>query len=466
MLLAVYILVTVLLALSVLYRKNDRMLKAACGVFYVLQGAFAVWMLCGNIDTVLLEYFRLDRVGVLFYVILALVSPIVYRYSLWYLDKEQFREKSIYHSLLMLLCMSMACVYFSNNAAVTWIFLEATTICTAGLIYHRRTKMSLEATWKYIFVCSVGISMAYLGVLLFGGMAPGTGLNYEGLASSLSGANPLYLKIAFLFILAGYSCKMEIFPLYSIGVDGNLAAPAPASALISTGLVNAGFIAVFRIYKIMAGTPVFEWVRSVMIIAGIASVLVGALFMRRTRHYKRFLAYSTVENMGIAVIGLGIGGLGVYAALFHLVGHSLLKSSMFLQMAQAGKIYGNYQVKKMNGYININRRGAVLLLLAAILMLGFPPSPLFISELLIFKQMLVNGQYWLLALTVLGLCIVIYNIGRNIIRMCYNSSNRKISERKVAWGLVVPVIVLLSLSVVLGIWQPGWLVDWIEIIVN
>lgn len=464
--LAAYVICSVLLSLLVFYRRKDRVLRAACGGFYTLQAAFAVWILCGNVDSVQLEYFRFDRIGILFFMLLALVSPIVYRYSRWYLDSESRREKSIYHSLLMLLCASITCVYFSQNLAVTWIFIEATTICTAGLIYHRRTKMSLEATWKYIFVCSVGISVAYLGILLFGGMTTGGDLNYSGLAVSLSEANPLFLKIAFLFILTGYSCKLEIFPLYNIGVDGNFSAPSPASALISTGLVNAGFIAVFRVYRIMSVTPVFGWVRSVLVIAGILSILVGALFMHRTTHYKRFLAYSTVENMGIVAVGLGIGGLGVYAAIFHAAGHALLKSSMFLQIAQAGKIYGNYQLKRMGGYMDVNRRGAVLLLITAVLMLGFPPSPLFISELLIFKQMVADGEYLLLAVTVLGLCIVMYNIGRNIIRLCYNPSKRKIERHDISWGLIVPVIMLLALSVAAGIWQPELLAEWLGIMVN
>lgn len=461
-----YIICAVVLSALAFLGKKGNLLKIACGSFYVLQAALAVWILCGNVDSEQLEYFRFDRTGTLFFVLLALVSPIVYKYSKWYLDVESDRVTGIYHTLMILLCVSMTCVYFSQNMAVTWIFIEGTTVCTAGIIYHRRTKVSLEATWKYIFVCSVGVSMAYLGILLFGGMTSGSDLSYDSLAVSLSGANPLFLRMAFLFILAGYSCKLEIFPLYNIGVDGNFSAPSPASALISTGLVNAGFVAVFRVYNVMSATPVFDWTKSVLVVAGALSVVVGALFMRRTTHFKRFFAYSTVENMGIAAIGLGIGGMGVYAALFHVAGHSLLKSSAFMQISQVGKIYGSYQIRKIGDYMKVNSRGAVLLLLTAILMLGFPPSPLFISELLIFKQMIANGQYLLLAVTVLGLCIVIYNIGRNIIRFCYNPVKHKLKSNHMPWVLVVPVVVLLSVSVFFGIWQPEFLVEWLEVIVK
>ena len=126
-----------------------------------------------------------------------------------------------------------------------------------------------------------------------------------------------------------------------MGVDANFAAPAPASALISTGLVNAGFLALLRVYKLLAETEVFPWVKSVLLLVGVLSLVVGALFLRRTNNYKRFLSYSTVENMGIAAIGLGIGGIGVWAAVFHVVCHTLIKSSLFLQIAVVRQGYGN-----------------------------------------------------------------------------------------------------------------------------
>ena len=148
---------------------------------------------------------------------------------------------------MMLLTTAITGVYFANNIAITWILLEATTLCGAGILYYRRSKPTLEATWKYLFVCSTGIAIAYLGILLLCAAAENSSLNYAELKDLIVHGNPLYLKVAFILILTGYSCKMEIFPLYTIGVDANFAAPAPASAMISTGLVNAGFLAIFRI---------------------------------------------------------------------------------------------------------------------------------------------------------------------------------------------------------------------------
>ena len=338
---------------------------------------------------------------------------------------------------------------------MTWIFLEATTLCAAGIIYHRRTAQTLEATWKYIFVCSTGIAMAYLGILLLCSVAEGGSLSYGALAERLRTGNPLYLKIAFLLILSGYSCKMEIFPLYTIGVDANFAAPSPASALISTGLVNAGFLAIFRVYRLMAETDIFGWVRSVLLIVGLLSLAIGALFLRRTNNYKRFLSYSTVENMGIVAIGLGIGGIGVWAALFHAVCHTLVKSSLFLQMAVVRQVYNGYRINRLGDYLSINKVGAVGLLLGTVVVLAFPPSPLFLSELMVFRGIFAAGKWWLALVMLLLLCIVVYSICARIIKLCYQPNQDELHPSRADRALSWSALALLIAAMVLGLWQPA-----------
>jgi len=270
------------------------------------------------------------------------------------------------------------------------------------------------------------------------------------------------LKVAFLLILTGYSCKMEIFPLYTIGVDANFAAPAPASALLSTGLVNAGFLAIFRVYRLFAETEVFEWIRHVMIIIGVMSLIVGALFLRRTNNYKRFLSYSTVENMGIVAIGLGIGGIGVWAALFHVICHTLIKSSLFLQIAVVRQIYNGYRINRIGDYININKVGAIGIIAGIVMVLAFPPSPLFVSELMILSQTITSGGWWLAAIILLLLCIVIYSVCQRMIRLCYHPNQDELHLSNINRRLSYSAFVLLLGAIVLGLWQPQSLVALID----
>ncbi len=457
-----YFILSIAIAAATFLLRNERQCFAVGVAFYAVQIAFALQIIFGGLyETSSAAVFTFDAAGVLFYVLLTVVSAYAYFHSEAYMKGGDIRPTRIYSGLMMLLTTAITGVYFANNIAVTWILLETTTLCSAGIIYHRRTTKTLEAAWKYLFVCSTGIAVAYLGILLLCAATNCESLSYEAVANAAATANPLYLKTAFLLILCGYSCKAELFPLYTVGVDANFAAPSPASALISTGLVNAGFLAIFRIYKSLAGSEVFPWVRNVLLLTGILSLVIGALFLRRTNNYKRFLSYSTVENMGIAIIGLGIGGIGVWAAIFHVACHTLIKSSLFLQMAVVRQIYDGYRINRIGDYIRINPTGAVGLIAGMVVLMAFPPSPLFISELMILKQTISVNNWWIVAAMILLICIVIYSFCSRMIRLCYQSNQDKLhpskSDRALSWS----ALTLLIVAMVLGIWRPEILTEFI-----
>lgn len=454
-----YLLISILLALLPLAARDERRILSAGIGFYAAQAAFAAWILLRGYGESSALLFRFDAAGTLFFLLLVVVSAFAFFHSESYLRDDDLPRKRLYAALLMLLTVAIAGVYFADNMAMTWVFLEATTLCSAGIVYHRRTAEALEAAWKYVFVCSTGIAMAYLGILLLASATRCESLSYEAVAAAAAGSNPLYLKTAFLLILCGYSCKIELFPLYPVGVDANYAAPSPASALISTGLVNAGFLALLRVYKTLAQTDVFPWVRAVLLLTGILSLAVGALFLRRTNDYKRFLSYSTVENMGIAAIGLGIGGAGVWAALFHVVCHTLVKSSLFLQMAVVRQIYDSYRINRIGDYMRVNRVGAVGLLAGMVVLLAFPPSPLFLSELSILGEVIAAGKWWVVAAMLLLICIVIYSVCVRLVRLCYQPTQERphpsTSDRRLSWS----ALSLLLLAMILGLWQPDALCE-------
>ena len=461
-----YIVAAIALAAMTGLARSRRLVVSFASVFFVMQAAFAVWSVTAGAGVQSAQFFTFDATGTLFMVLMAIVSPFAFVHSFDYLRDNNLPEFRLYNMLMVLLCTAVSAVYFANNIAVTWIFLEATTICAAGIIYHRRSPETLEATWKYIFVCSTGIAMAYLGVLTLSSAAHEGSLSYESLREAVEHCNPLYLKIAFLLVLAGYSCKMEIFPLYTIGVDANFAAPAPAASLISTVLVNAGFVAILRVYRLMAASVVFEWVQSVLVLAGVVSLVIGALFLRRTNNYKRFLSYSTVENMGIAAIGLGIGGIGVWAAVFHVVCHSLIKSSLFLQIGIVRHIYNGYRINRIGDYININKVGAIGLMVGMVVILAFPPSPLFISELMILSETITAGDWWLTALMMLLMCIVIYSVCHRVIKLCYQPNQDELHISNINRRLSYSALVLMLGAIVIGLWQPAPLKAIIDTIVN
>ena len=464
-----YIIVSLLIAIAPLASRSERVTNLIASLFALVQVAsVALLFVFDRFDTALLTIFRADTLAVVFHVLMiaVLIFSLIHSSSYLRAEKVTTRSYNAYNTLLMLLALSITCVYYSYNLAMTWVFLELTTICSAGIIYHREFEQSLEATWKYIFVCSTGIAMAYLGILLLSTVAVEGTLDYAALKSVISEGNPLYLKLAFLLIVIGYSCKMEVFPLYTVGVDANFAAPAPASAFISTALVNAGFVSIMRIYTLYASSEVFAWARNVLILIGILSLAVGAMFLRRTNNYKRFLSYSTVENMGIVAIGMGIGGVALWAAVFHVMCHTFIKSSMFYHVGVMRHIYDSYSINRIGNYMNINRIGAIGLIVGTLLLLAFPPSPLFVTEVMLFSEIATQGRWWLLILMVVLMCVVLYAIWSRSLRLNYHSNQDELHLSEVNRRLSYSASVLLIVAIVVGIWQPAELMDIIDSIVN
>ena len=462
----IFFIIWLTIGASAFLARSRRTIHMLCATYLTAHAMFAGLLIGGKYLSTSGSFFSFDEAGTLFYLLLVVVAIFIFIHSEAYLKRDDIGNYRRYFALLMLLTTAITGVYFANNIAVTWILLETTTLCGAGILYYRRSEAAIEATWKYLFVCSTGIAIAYLGILLLCAAASNSSLNYEDLQMLIINGNPLYLKAAFLLVLTGYSCKMEIFPLYTIGVDANFAAPAPASALLSTGLVNAGFLAIFRVYKLFAHTPLMAWVQNVMLIIGIVSLVVGALFLRRTNNYKRFLSSSTVENMGIVAIGLGIGGVGVWAAVFHVICHSFIKSSLFLHIAIVRQVYDGYRINRIGDYININKVGAIGLIVGMVAILAFPPSPLFISELMIMSEALASGAWWIIAIMVVLLCIVIFTVCHRFIKLCYQPNQDELHLSNIDRKLSYSAITLLLAALVLGLWQPEILTNIIDKIVT
>ncbi len=451
-------------------------------LFFAGQGTAAIWTVLHGGATEL-TYFTFDPLGTTYYGLMALVGWICCWQSVRYLDRESLRESKIYLVSFMALNLALTGVYLSNNITVTWIFLEATTLAAAGLTYHRRTLRSLEATWKYIFISSVGIAVAYLGVLLLStvtsaaAMAATAGaagetteamadLSYAGLAQAVAAGagNTLYIKLAFLFILVGYSSKVEIFPFCTVGVDANHSAPTPASAFISSALVGGGFVAVFRVWKAIQGSAeVAAWSGHVLLLFGGLSLLMAAVYLGRTKNLKRLAAYSTVENSGLMMLGLGIGGWGVWAAVLHSLAHTLIKGSFLLQISMVGKMYGNYKVTRNGGYFRADPLGALVMVCCLLALIAMPPSVLFRTEYLIFTGLLSGGLWWIFVPVALLLVAVIYWLCAKILPLLSRPADLEQIDRegRNPW-LSAVLLLLVVVTFAAGVWQApelGALID-------
>ncbi len=344
-------------------------------------------------------YFRIDRIGVIFLAVLAIIAiPSVSHSAIYSVERKDSDSQMAYHNAsitFFIMCMTGAMI--SNHLGMMWAFIEGTTLVSAVMIYHDRDKSSLEAAWKYFFVCSIGLALAYIGILFLGIAVQETkhlDLSVTALVAKAPFMNPLWLKVGFLFAVVGFSVKMGVAPLFSVDIDAKDKAPSPVGALFSGGLMNVGFIAIFRFYEILSVTSTRIWTDKILIIIGTVSIFFAAVYLIKVRNIKRILAYSSVEHAGLALIALGAGSMGHFASIFHLVFHSFAKSSLFLQVGQVFRIYLNKNIDNIGGYFKINPAGGTVMFLGFLCIIAIPPSGMFLTELYTF--MALFGMYhWL-----------------------------------------------------------------------
>jgi hydrogenase-4 component F len=400
-------------------------------------------------------YFKTDAMGQFFFLIISLLYLAVAVYSTAFLKDVTGKRHSIYTICLMLFVTAMDGSVFATNLGLSWVFIETTTLVSAVLIYHEQTRSALEASWKYIFICSVGIALAFVGIiLLFIAMPEYGSLNFDNMYAMSGSISVFWLRIAFVFLICGFGTKLGLAPLHFWLPDAHSEAPAPVSALLSGALLNTALVPLLRVFRLMELSGQAMMAKQLFILMGVLSVFIAAVFMIRTKNYKRMLAYSSIENMGLATLSFGIGGIALYAGFLQLLGHSLVKSAFFLTTGNVYTIYHSKEFERVNGLRNTHTPSGWLWLIAFMLLVGMPSSPIFISEFLLVSTLLKNGSYWLLGILLLLLTVIIYSLARMSLKI---TSGKGKTHVKLNPALYLPQIGLLLLAAICGIYLPTFL---------
>ena len=403
----------------------------------------------------------LDALGLLVLSLVSILFLAAAVYSVPYLrdgthDEAAAPQRFVPCLLAFLAAMSM--VTISRNLALLWAAVEATTLASAPLIYFYRRPGSLEATWKYLLICSVGIALALLGTFFLGvastspaGEAPGLGLD-EMLAAAPR-LDPRWLRAAFVLVLVGYGTKMGLAPLHTWLPDAHSQAPSPVSALLSGALLNCALLGILRFYEVCVASGDAVFAQRLLLVLGFASLLVGAALLLGQRDYKRLLAYSSVENMGVIAIGLGAAGTATYGALLHIVNHSFAKAALFLLAGNVLRAYGSTSAADVQGARRVVPVSAALLTLAAFAIGGSPPFGPFVSELTIFLGTMRGGAPWLAVvfMGLLGLAFV--GIASTLFPMLQGDPTGPPRARE-RWLTIVPPALLALAVLALGLYVP------------
>jgi hydrogenase-4 component F len=356
---------------------------------------------------------------------------------------------------------AMTLTLISNNLGIMWVGIEATTLMTAFLICIHVTPASLEAMWKYLLICSVGVAFAFLGTLLVAASARGVPLPstdvllWTTLRDIAPRLDPTMLKAGFLFLLVGYGTKAGLAPMHSWLPDAHSQAPAPVSALFSGFLLNAALYCLMRYVPILdGGAGLGGWCQKYLVLLGSLSILVAAVFILFQRDVKRLLAYSSVEHMGLIVLGVGLGGAGVFAALFHAFNHSLGKSLAFFSAGRLGKIYGTHEMSRMVRVVRASPSWGLGLVGSLMALIGVAPFSVFLSEFLLMKAAVDMQSYGILGVFLAGCGIVFVGALRHAVGMAWGGdAPRAVAPKGSAMEAAI-VFGLLACLLVLGLWMP------------
>ena len=413
-------------------------------------------------------WLAVDAAGLLALSTVSAVFLVAAVYAQGYLAAHPDRDDRVFVGCLLVLLAALTAVTLAQHLGLLWVIMEVTTLTTAPLIYFRRDALALEATWKYLMVCSLGIAMALLGTFLLALSSAGPGGPHSLLVADLAAAGPSlsrpWVRAAFPFLLAGYGTKMGLAPFHAWKPDAYGEAPGVLGALLAGGVTNAAFLALARVLHVCQATGDGPFARGILVGIGLLSMAVATVFIVGQRDLKRLLAYSSVEHMGILALGVGLGGAASAGAFFHMVNNGLAKGVLFLTAGNIHRAYGSKQVEQVRGAARRLPLSGPLFLLGFLAITGSPPFAPFFSQLAILRGALLEGRPAVATALLVLLALVFVAMGSTVLRMVQGEPRAGSEED--GYGdrplTAVPPLVLLLAVLALGLWVPGALRDLLD----
>ncbi len=417
----------------------------------------------------------LDAPGLLFLAITSLLFLAASVYATGYLPRarrgvpEEEDEpdsafsptpEAVFTGCLLLFLAAMTLVTVSGHFGLLWVAVEASTLASAPLIYYHRNQRSLEATWKYLMICSVGVALALLGnfflAVAAGPGASGASMLLTALMQQGSFLQAPWLRAAFLLFLVGYGTKMGLAPLHYWLPDAHSESPSLVSALLSGALLNCAFLGILRALQVCQAAGLQDFAGPLLIGFGLLSMAFAAAFIQGQADYKRMLAYSSVEHMGILALGAGLGGEAVFGAMLHAVNHSLTKGLLFFTAGNILSVYRTKSTREVRGLLRALPVSGLLWMAGFLAISGSPPFGLFLSKFTIIRSAIAQGHFAVAGAMLVFLALIFAGMAGIMLHMAQGRSDPNLkppleeSRRR-----VIPPAMLALAVLVLGFWVPG-----------
>lgn len=421
---------------------------------------FSPPLLVGGSTSELEGWLTLDALGKVFLGYLSVLFFLCMLYAPGYLALRKDRDNRVLCANLFASLSMMTLVTVAHHLGLLWVAMEMTTLISAPALYFNRNARSLEATWKYLLIGSVGIALALLGSFFLAYSSLKAGLEstllFDELVRNANRLSPPWLHAGFVLLFIGYGTKMGLAPMHTWKPDAYGEAPSIVGTLLAGGVTSCAFLAILRVYQICQAGPEAAFAREIMIFMGLLSMAVAAVFMVRQRDFKRMLAYSSVEHMGILVLGIGIGGAAIYGALLHLVNNGMTKGVLFLSAGNIRRAYDSKLTDDVQGAIQRVPCSGWLFLLGFLAITGSPPFGPFVSEFTIVYAAIGGGQFVPAAIFLLLLAVVFIGMGSTVLPMVQGKppDRKEPNGYRDSIGTVAPVILFMAIVLLLGLYIP------------
>lgn len=412
------------------------------------------------------QYFYVDSLSALMLVVIMTVAAPAVAYSVGYLRTEVkkeiigFSRVRQYFVLLHLFLFTMLFAVQAANPIMIWIAIEATTLSTAFLISFYGKPSSIEAAWKYLIINSVGLLLGFLGTLIFifvsSNAANGGFLNWQEMIALAPGFDGMLAKVSFVFVLIGYGTKMGLVPMHTWLPDAHSKAPTPISGLLSGVLLNVAFYAILRFKMITDSAAGARFSQDLLVLFGLISVILPAFIILIQKNYKRLLAYSSIEHMGIVALGFGFGGIGVFAALLHIIYHALAKSLLFFSAGNVFLKYSSTKIFNVRGVATALPVTSVLFLSGIAAIIGLPPFGLFFTEFYILSAG-IGAHPLATLLLVAGSALAFLGFFRHATSMMFGKPPSETVKGESGIWTILPLGMLLAVLAVLSFFVPPFL---------
>jgi len=381
-------------------------------------------------------------------------------YAQGYLGRRSDRDNRVFVAGLLVLLGSMTAVALSHHLGLSWVAIETTTLASAPLIYFNQNARSLEATWKYLLICSLGIALALLGTffLALSGAGPHgpQSLLLEDLVAAGPSLSRPWVRAAFVLLLVGYGTKMGLAPLHSWKPDAYGEAPGLLGALLAGGLTNFAFLSIARVFQVTRAAGDDAFARDALVGLGLLSIGLAAVFVVGQRDFKRMLAYSSVEHMGILALGIGLGGAAAGGAFFHSMNNGLTKGVLFLSAGNIHRAFGSKVTDDVRGAARRLPVSGPLFLAGFLAVTGSPPFSPFFSEFAILNGAFGAGRFVVGGLFLALLAVIFVGMATTVLAVVQGDPGDapKVPGMGDSWLTAAPPLVLMVLVLGLGLFLP------------